>query len=86
MSDIILISLNNLVEAYVIKRPSKIIKSPYVSDLKINNDGNDGNDGNEYLGHSASLGCCGLADNGATVLVQYIDNSKNKKKKMMTLN
>lgn len=83
MSDIILISLNNLVEASVIKRPSKIIKSPYVSDLKINNDDNninDSNDSNEYLGHSASLGCCGLADNGATVLVQLIDNSKNKKK------
>jgi DNA-binding sugar fermentation-stimulating protein len=83
MSDTILISLNNLVEAYVIKRPSKIIKSPYVSDLKINNDGNDGNDGNdsnEYLGHSASLGCCGLADNGRKVLVQYIDTSKNKSK------
>jgi DNA-binding sugar fermentation-stimulating protein len=72
----LLISLSNLIEATVIKRPSKIIKSPYVSDLKLENDDE------EHLGHSPSLGCCGLADNGRKVLVQYIDNnnkSKNKK-------
>jgi DNA-binding sugar fermentation-stimulating protein len=74
MSEQLLITLNNLIEATVIKRPSKIIKSPYVSDIKLNND-----EENEYLGHSASLGCCGLADNGANVLVQIIDNSKKKK-------
>ena len=71
----LLISLSNLIEATVIKRPSKIIKSPYVSDLKLHNDEE------EHLGHSPSLGCCGLADNGRKVLVQYIDTSKNKSKK-----
>jgi DNA-binding sugar fermentation-stimulating protein len=71
----LLISLSNLIEATVIKRPSKIIKSPYVSDLKLENDVN------EHLGHSPSLGCCGLADNGRKVLVQFIDTSKNKSKK-----
>jgi DNA-binding sugar fermentation-stimulating protein len=70
----LLISLNNLIEATVIKRPSKIIKSPYVSDLKLENDEK------EHLGHSPSLGCCGLADNGRKVLVQHIDTSKNKSK------
>ena len=71
----LLISLDNLIEATVIKRPSKIIKSPYVSDLKLENDIN------EHLGHSPSLGCCGLADNGRKVLVQFIDTSKSKKMK-----
>ena len=70
----LLISLDNLIEATVIKRPSKIIKSPYVSDLKLENYDE------EHLGHSPSLGCCGLADNGRKVLVQYIDTSKNKSK------
>ena len=71
----LLISLDNLIEALIVKRPSKIIKSPYVSDLKLHNDDE------EHLGHSPSLGCCGLADNGRKVLVQYIDTSKNKNKK-----
>lgn len=71
----LLISLDNLIEATVIKRPSKIIKSPYVSDLKLHNDEE------EHLGHSPSLGCCGLADNGRKVLVQYINTSKSKSKK-----
>lgn len=73
----LLISLDNLIEALVVKRPSKLIKSPYVSDLKLDNN----EDEKEHLGHSPSLGCCGLADNGRKVLVQYIDTSKNKNKK-----
>jgi DNA-binding sugar fermentation-stimulating protein len=72
----LLISLDNLIEALIVKRPSKLIKSPYVSDLKLDND----EDEKEHLGHSPSLGCCGLADNGRKVLVQYIDTSKSKNK------
>lgn len=72
MNNQLLIQLNNLIEGTVIKRPSKFIKSPYVADvmpLGFNN---------EVLAHTASLGCCGLADTNATILMSV---SKNKNKK-----
>lgn len=40
--------VNNLQKTVIIKRPSKVIKSPYVADKQ------------EFLGHTPSLGCCGL--------------------------
>lgn len=61
MSQTILMKIDGLIEGQVIKRPSKYIKTPYVADILC--------DDNEYLGHSASLGCCGLADTNALVLV-----------------
>jgi len=68
--------LDNLIEGIVIKRPSKIIKSPYVADISMEN--------KEILGHTASLGCCGLADVGANILMKKIDkkhsNNKNSDK------
>jgi DNA-binding sugar fermentation-stimulating protein len=74
MENQLLIKLDNLVEGTVIKRPSKFIKSPYVADvipigLK-----------NEVLAHTASLGCCGLADTNATILMNLVPNSKSKNK------
>ena len=74
MTNQLLIKLDNLVEGTVIKRPSKFIKSPYVADvipLSLEN---------EVLAHTASLGCCGLADTNATILMSLVPNSKNKKK------
>lgn len=74
MENQLLIKLDNLVEGTVIKRPSKFIKSPYVADvipLGLEN---------EILAHTASLGCCGLADTNATILMSLVPNSKNKKK------
>jgi DNA-binding sugar fermentation-stimulating protein len=70
-----LMKINNLVEGQVMKRPSKVIKSPYVADVSY--------DDNEILAHSASLGCCGLADIGATILMtkQEAKTKKNKKNK-----
>jgi len=70
-----LMKINNLVEGQVMKRPSKVIKSPYVADVSY--------DDNEILAHSASLGCCGLADIGATILMtkQEAKPKKNKKNK-----
>ena len=47
-----LYQLENLVEATVLKRPSKHIKTPYVADVILNN--------KEVLGHSPALGCGGL--------------------------
>ena len=59
---ILLHKLDNLIEGTVTKRPSKLIKSPYVADIIKQ-------DNETILGHCASLGCCGLADNGATILM-----------------
>ena len=53
--------------AHVVKRPSKICKSPYMADIII--------DDNEYLAHSPSLGCSGLTDKDCHVYV--IQNNKN---------
>ena len=70
-----LMKINNLLEGQVMKRPSKVIKSPYVADVLY--------DDSEILAHSASLGCCGLADIGANILMtkQEVKTKKNKKNK-----
>jgi len=67
MTTTMLYKLDNLVEGKVIKRPSLYIKSPYVSDVQINF--NEINNINSVLTHSPSLGCCGLADKDASVLI-----------------
>ena len=59
----LIFKLKDLIEGEVIKRPSKYIKSPYVADIKICSTSN------IILGHTASLGCCGLADIGASILM-----------------
>jgi len=76
MSKILLCKLENLIEGTVVKRPSKFIKSPYVADVLINSS-------EEVLGHTASLGCCGLADVTSTVLMS-VSNRKNINKKKKT--
>jgi len=72
----LLLKLENLLEGTVVKRPSKFIKSPYVADIIKSNSEND----KTILGHTASLGCCGLADAGATVLMSPVPLKKKKKK------
>jgi DNA-binding sugar fermentation-stimulating protein len=67
----LLLKLNNLIEGEVIKRPSKHIKTPYVADIQICSDSN------IILGHTASLGCCGLADVGAHILMAPVPKTKN---------
>lgn len=67
----LLLKIDNLIEGEIMKRPSKFIKSPYVADIQI------GSDNNTILGHTASLGCCGLADIGAIVLMAYISPKKD---------
>lgn len=71
----LLLKLENLLEGSVVKRPSKFIKSPYVADISILNKNVD-----TVLGHTASLGCCGLADAGATVLMSPVPLKKKKEK------
>ena len=63
--------LDNLFEGVVVKRPSKIIKTPYVADVLL--------DDVEVLAHSQALGCCGLADVNARVLMAPTPIPKNKK-------
>jgi len=56
--------------AIIEKRPSAFIKSPYVADATITSDGE------KVLVHTPSLGCCGLADKGATVLCSKLIGKK----------
>lgn len=80
MASNLLFKIDNLIEGEIIKRPSKYIKTPYVADiLPIN-------ETNEILGHSASLGCCGLADTGAKILMAPIVNNKSKNHKYKNKN
>lgn len=72
MSQTLLMKIDNLIEGQVIKRPSKYIKTPYVADIRC--------DDEEVLGHTASLGCCGLADVNASVLISLSPESKSKPK------
>jgi DNA-binding sugar fermentation-stimulating protein len=71
MTSINILELNNLCQGIVVKRPSKICKTPYVADVVDEN-------GNEVLGHTPALGCCGLADAGATILIEKNPITKKK--------
>jgi hypothetical protein len=51
-----------------VKRPSKHIKSPYVADIKYGEV--------EILGNAPALGCCGLSDSGATILMSPSSSEK----------
>jgi DNA-binding sugar fermentation-stimulating protein len=73
-NNILLLKINNLIEANIVNRPSKLIKSPYVADIIIKNNNEN------ILGHCPSLGCCGLVDKESSILVAPSEN-KNKKLK-----
>jgi len=78
----LLMKLDNLIEGKIVKRPSKMIKSPYVADiLPITSFDNNMNETKEILGHTASLGCCGLADVGASILMTKIQTKETKETK-----
>lgn len=66
-----LFKLNNLKRAKVIKRPSSKCKSPYVADILI--------DGERevVIAHAPALGCNGLCDKDAVVLVSPLDSKPN---------
>jgi len=64
-----------IIEAKIIKRPSKICKSPYVADIKIIECEIE-DESEEYLAHTPSLGCCGLTNNDSRV---YVIEKENKK-------
>ena len=56
-------NLENVIQAQIISRPSKHIKSPYVSDIIISQSGE------LALAHTPSLGCAGLVEAGSIVYV-----------------
>ena len=64
----LILKIDNLVEGTIVKRPSKLVRSPYVADVIINND--------EILAHTASLGCCGLCEAGSSILFVPMKNKK----------
>lgn len=74
-----LYQLDNVISGSVVKRPSKHIKTPYVADVLVEAS----SISSEVLAHSASLGCCGLANAGASILMtpMPIPKSKNTKQK-----
>lgn len=71
----IIYKIDSIYNAKIIKRPSKICKTPYVADIVIENENENEN---EYLAHTAALGCCGMIDKDKHVLVKEIDNKNNK--------
>lgn len=68
----LMLEINDLIEGTVYKRPSAYIKTPYVADIVPFGEDE------TILGHTASLGCCGLADVGATILMAPVPE-KNRK-------
>lgn len=66
----LLFNIGKLIKGEVVKRPSAKCKTPYVADVILE-------DGTDVLGHTAALGCCGLADKTANVLMTKVENSKN---------
>lgn len=68
----LMLEINDLIEGTVYKRPSAYIKTPYVADIVPFGEEE------TILGHTASLGCCGLADVGATILMAPVPE-KNRK-------
>jgi DNA-binding sugar fermentation-stimulating protein len=72
----LLLKLNDLIEGEVTKRPSLHIKTPYVADIKICSTSD------MILGHTASLGCCGLADVGASILMAPVPKPKKNDNKL----
>jgi len=65
----------SVTEGRVISRPSKVIKTPYVADVRLTK-----TDFEETsLAHTPSLGCNGMVDTGASILMVEKD-SKSKAK------
>ena len=63
-------TLPPLIKVKVLHRPSKLIRSPYVADVLLE-------DGTEALCHTPGLSCCGLVSPGRYI---YVSNSADKAK------
>jgi len=65
----------SVTEARVISRPSKIIKTPYVADVCLTKTHFE----ETSLAHTPSLGCNGMVDTGASILMVEKDNKSKAK-------
>jgi len=72
----LMLKIDGLVDGTIVNRPSKIIKSPYVADILLPTLNT------TILGHTASLGCCGLADRGAQILMAPVPKTNKKTDKI----
>jgi len=61
MVDTIIHTIDNIIEGFIVKRPSRHIKSPYVADVLVG--------GEEKLAHCPSLGLCGMIAPGSMVFM-----------------
>ena len=71
-----MLKIDGLVDGTIVNRPSKTIKSPYVADILLPTLNT------TILGHTASLGCCGLADRGAQILMSPVPKTNKKTDKI----
>lgn len=53
-----------LVKGFILKRPSKTCKTPYVADVSYHENNAEQQ---EAMAHTPALGCCGLTDKNATI-------------------
>lgn len=65
-----LLSYMDCVKGVIVKRPSSTCKTPYVADVQLE-------DGSIVLAHTAALGCCGLSEKDAIVIMIHINKPKN---------
>ena len=81
----LLYDFGTLFRATIVHRPSKIIQSPYVADVKLL-DAPHNTVETAHLAHCPALGCCGLSDVGAIVLVRILDGKKALYNHYVTIN
>lgn len=67
----LLFQINDICQGVITKRPSAHCKTPYVADVSLENS-------SSILGHSPSLGCCGLAEKDSTVVLSQLPTKKNQ--------
>ena len=67
----ILINISEITIGEIIKRPSSLCKTPYVADISLDS-------GVKILGHTPSLGCCGLAEKDSKVIMSKLEKKKNQ--------
>jgi DNA-binding sugar fermentation-stimulating protein len=70
----LMLKIDGLVDGTIVNRPSKTIKTPYVADILLPTLNT------TILGHTASLGCCGLADREAQILMAPVPKTNKNNK------
>ena len=66
--------LSSFVHGIIVKRPSAVCKTPYVADICLDTT----SDTLPLLGHCPALGCCGLSDKDARVILTPLVGGNTK--------